>query len=111
MERSPILVWILWLSTALFLVFFVVAMVVLGEIMSALGWLGFLVGAALAASGVTERSRAPSSWAFSSWAHGLSSTPFGNRNRFLLYIEMRQVWVGEIIGVWMSEQMRSSIGI
>ena len=58
MERSPILVWILWLSTALFLVFFVVAMVVLGEIMSALGWLGFLVGAALAASGVTERSRA-----------------------------------------------------
>lgn len=108
MERGPILVWILWLSTALFLVFFAVALVVLGEIMSVLEWLGFLVGAALAASGVTECSRALSSWAVSSWARGLSSTPFDNR--FLLYIEMRRVWVG-IKGEWMSEQGRSSIGI
>lgn len=36
MERSPILVWILGLGTALFLVFFVVALVVLGDTMSAL---------------------------------------------------------------------------
>jgi hypothetical protein len=57
-ERGPILVWILWFGTAMFLVFFVVALVVLGDTMSALGWLGFLVSTALTASGVTERSRA-----------------------------------------------------
>jgi hypothetical protein len=70
-ERSPTLVWILWLSTALFLVFFVVALVVLGETMSALGWLGFLVGAALAASGVTERSRTLSYLALGSFLVGI----------------------------------------
>ncbi len=71
MERSPILVWILWLSTAGFLVFFVVALVVLGETMSALGWLGFLVGAALTASGVTARSRALSYLALGSFLVGI----------------------------------------
>jgi hypothetical protein len=64
-ERSPILVRILWLGTTMFLVFFVVALVVLGETMSALGWLGFLVSTALVASGVTERS-----WALSYLASG-----------------------------------------
>jgi hypothetical protein len=64
-------VWILWISTALFLVFFVIALVVLGEIMSALGWLGFLVGAALTASGVTERSRTLSYLALGSFLVGM----------------------------------------
>jgi hypothetical protein len=45
---------ILWLSTALFLVLFVLA-AAQGEIVPALGWLGLLSGAALTASGATER--------------------------------------------------------
>jgi hypothetical protein len=45
---------ILWLSTALFLVFFVLA-AVQGEIVAAFGWLGLLLGVALTASGATER--------------------------------------------------------
>jgi hypothetical protein len=40
-------------------------------------------------------------------AHHLSSTPFGIRDRFLPYIEMRPVWVGEIKGEWVSEQRRA----
>jgi hypothetical protein len=48
--------WILWLSTALFLTLFVLA-VVQGEIVAAFGWLGFLLGGALSASGATERWR------------------------------------------------------
>ena len=71
MKRGPILVWILWLGTAMFLVFFVVALVVLGETLSALGWLGFLVSTALTASGVTERSRALSYLALGSLLVGI----------------------------------------
>jgi hypothetical protein len=48
-----------WLVPVIFLVFFVLT-VVRGEIVYALGWLGFLVGGALTASGVIERS-----WALS----------------------------------------------
>jgi hypothetical protein len=55
-RRRSLTSWILWLSTALFLALFVLA-AVQGEIVAAFGWLGFLLGGALSASGATERSR------------------------------------------------------
>jgi hypothetical protein len=46
--------WILWLSTALFLALFVLT-VTQNEIVAAFGWLSPVLGAALTASGATER--------------------------------------------------------
>jgi hypothetical protein len=85
-RRRSLTSWVLWLSAALFLVLFVLA-VVRVEIVAAFGWLGLLLGEALAASGATERSRMISYVAVGCFVAGIvllgwfALEPFGSRER------------------------------